>query len=1088
LQDLLRALTAGVTLAMDTSSEAKQAAARSEQLAASATKSSDPSVTGGREGVGKGAETSGGEESLSDVELSTDAVGPHYEQRLARARASRVATGRGAKESTRDAGVAGAQTEMRVAGEPGGGEEMRIGATQGGKEDLINVESGGDDDAERAEETGRDKGGEDLRGGEADEKEVKSGGGGGEEIKGVARGVEIISVARDEMGEKEMNGVANGVGMEEAQRVANDREVEHLEKLSSDEGREEARSFVEDEVGHAKRLVEGGEGEDEDEPRRLVESGQDGEEEAGEGEETWLLFGLDRSTGSRLREILEGSVPIGAAMCEGTGEQVSAEGALAAEEYLSYAARAAAAGSPAAASSWLEAAQRAAPSVGTLLAIASQRVALSDGALAAYLCSFVLSFAESSAEQQAEASRLLALSHLLLAPLAGEERGDEEGCEAAEVESTAREEVAREGPPLVRLTLESELSARCDSLASALEEERQRHESELMEMRAAARQREGALEGMLAELTATVKAEMSRCAAMQPAPPSRGGGGDPLGLAQALQALPPSLYAALCVEARLSESGGDVPSAAPALLLGSLELLTSLQEENMQLSIASQAVMAAQADAVRKLAASNGSAGGGGGFLASSNFLKTARRPSEATELARKEAQIAELRRDLEVSVEGGMVMRRGQGSGGSQQGDPPGQLTPRPAGTSSPTSEGEGASLPSFERMKAELAPLLAELSRAGQAPHAEELHELWEAALFFTADKEAGAVKLVEEHLVWRRRSPYPGVADVDHIPAAMLHRELSCGLVYVRGADREGRSVIVFNVNKHTTSSPWYDKKRMLCAVVFVIEQALYESRHNRQFVLLCNLRGFGMRNFDQYLIGRAFRIIFHNYPKTMHACLLANAPVVFNAAWAILRTWIPPALADAFHFVDDSGVTQFVPQPPAEENDPIRIAPYMGLMVGHLRHARGASSSVNPALTPPALPSVLPSAPASSLPSPLPSASPSAPRDPTPPPSVPNPASAKSHSPSLPSPSLGPVAKAPPPEPNLAPSQLSATTAASAHASVPASLATPTPTPLAQPPPPPPPKPRSPDESEPSAPVATAGCEGGGESRAVAVEYV
>lgn len=389
---------------------------------------------------------------------------------------------------------------------------------------------------------------------------------------------------------------------------------------------------------------------------------------------------------------------------------------------------------------------------------------------------------------------------------------------------------------------------------------------------------------------------------------------------------------------------------------------------------------------------------------------------------------------------------------------------------------------------MKAELAPLLAELSRAGQAPHAEELHELWEAALFFTADKEAGAVKLVEEHLVWRRRSPYPGVADVDHIPAAMLHRELSCGLVYVRGADREGRSVIVFNVNKHTTSSPWYDKKRMLCAVVFVIEQALYESRHNRQFVLLCNLRGFGMRNFDQYLIGRAFRIIFHNYPKTMHACLLANAPVVFNAAWAILRTWIPPALADAFHFVDDSGVTQFVPQPPAEENDPIRIAPYMGLMVGHLRHARGASSSVNPALTPPALPSALPSAPASSLPSPLPSASPSAPRDPTPPPSVPNPASAKSHSPSLPSPSLGPVAKAPPPEPNLAPSQLSATTAASAHASVPASLATPTPTPLAQPPPPPPPKPRSPDESEPSAPVATAGCEGGGESRAVAVEYV
>ena len=245
-----------------------------------------------------------------------------------------------------------------------------------------------------------------------------------------------------------------------------------------------------------------------------------------------------------------------------------------------------------------------------------------------------------------------------------------------------------------------------------------------------------------------------------------------------------------------------------------------------------------------------------------------------------------------------------------------------------------------------------MAELERNHQLPRQCEWQQMCDAALDHSKDEYAGALTLVQEHLTWRAKSPYPGVADVDHIPVSLLQHELTGGLMYVHGFDHEGRSIITFNVSRHTTSSPWYDKQRMLCAVIFVIEQAMYESKHSaQQFVLVCNLRGFGRRNFDQFLIGRSFRIILQDYPGRMGACLLWNGTAVFNTAWEILKTWIPQKQSRIFHRVaDEKSLAEFLDPslvtPDLAESGvgQASIARYLDLSVGHLRHARGASSSL------------------------------------------------------------------------------------------------------------------------------------------------
>ena len=117
-----------------------------------------------------------------------------------------------------------------------------------------------------------------------------------------------------------------------------------------------------------------------------------------------------------------------------------------------------------------------------------------------------------------------------------------------------------------------------------------------------------------------------------------------------------------------------------------------------------------------------------------------------------------------------------------------------------------------------------------------------------------------------------------------------------------DYQGRTLLVCNLARHKPDARPDARRRLVCAVVFALEIALYESRDATQrFTLLVDLRGFERKNFDQFFIAKAFTTIFKHYPNRMHRCLLWDAPLVFNAAWAIVRTWIPESLSSKFVFV-------------------------------------------------------------------------------------------------------------------------------------------------------------------------------------------
>ena len=121
------------------------------------------------------------------------------------------------------------------------------------------------------------------------------------------------------------------------------------------------------------------------------------------------------------------------------------------------------------------------------------------------------------------------------------------------------------------------------------------------------------------------------------------------------------------------------------------------------------------------------------------------------------------------------------------------------------------------------ELASLIAELDSAGHVPPSEEWLYLWDASLSFYSGRFAPALQTMQDHLTWRSSPPFLGVRDVDSIPLQLLSRELSSGTMFVGGNDRGGRALVVVNVASHTSSTPWYDRRRLSCATVWLVEQA-------------------------------------------------------------------------------------------------------------------------------------------------------------------------------------------------------------------------------------------------------------------------
>lgn len=123
-----------------------------------------------------------------------------------------------------------------------------------------------------------------------------------------------------------------------------------------------------------------------------------------------------------------------------------------------------------------------------------------------------------------------------------------------------------------------------------------------------------------------------------------------------------------------------------------------------------------------------------------------------------------------------------------------------------------------------------------------------------------------------------------------------------VYFRGRDREGGPIVVIKVKKHFGHDcPEVEFERFICLVIEWVRLALkdYELGNDGANVLF-DMSGFGLLNADLASVKFLATAFEANYPESLSAIWIHNAPWIFNAVWKIIRVWLDPVVASKVHF--------------------------------------------------------------------------------------------------------------------------------------------------------------------------------------------
>jgi len=146
---------------------------------------------------------------------------------------------------------------------------------------------------------------------------------------------------------------------------------------------------------------------------------------------------------------------------------------------------------------------------------------------------------------------------------------------------------------------------------------------------------------------------------------------------------------------------------------------------------------------------------------------------------------------------------------------------------------------------------------------------------------------------------------MADLKHTELLDEHKER--GTLFYHGRDKDGKRMLIFRVRTHTKSKDQMEDMKKF--VLYQVER-LEREEDGDPVTLMFELDGCGLKNMDmefiQYLIG-----VFRDYsPFSLNYILVYEMPWVLNAAWKVIKGWLPAAGVKKIKFVAKATVGEFV----------------------------------------------------------------------------------------------------------------------------------------------------------------------------------
>nr|CAD7398534.1 unnamed protein product [Timema poppensis] len=162
--------------------------------------------------------------------------------------------------------------------------------------------------------------------------------------------------------------------------------------------------------------------------------------------------------------------------------------------------------------------------------------------------------------------------------------------------------------------------------------------------------------------------------------------------------------------------------------------------------------------------------------------------------------------------------------------------------------------------------------------------------------------ALQMMWDCLEWRKTF---GTNDISESNIKMEYVNEGC--LFTHNRDKDGKSILVFKSKKHVKGQKDMDELKRV--VVYWFERLERMDKGN-SITLFFDMADTGMSNMDmefiKYLIG-LFKVY---YPNFLNYIVIFEMPWILNAAFKIIKTWLPAKAVQKIKFVNKSTLKEFV----------------------------------------------------------------------------------------------------------------------------------------------------------------------------------
>ncbi|XP_017048546.1 motile sperm domain-containing protein 2 [Drosophila ficusphila] len=155
--------------------------------------------------------------------------------------------------------------------------------------------------------------------------------------------------------------------------------------------------------------------------------------------------------------------------------------------------------------------------------------------------------------------------------------------------------------------------------------------------------------------------------------------------------------------------------------------------------------------------------------------------------------------------------------------------------------------------------------------------------------------------ENLTWRQSF---GVYDINE---TNLNQEyLNDGSIFVHNKDKDGKPLLILTIKMHSKSRNQEDLLRIL---VFWIERLQRDSNLDK-ITLFMDMTGSGLSNLDLDFIKTIVGVFETRYPYVPNYILVHELPFLLNAAFKIVKTFLPAEALKILKVTTKKDIDQYV----------------------------------------------------------------------------------------------------------------------------------------------------------------------------------